>query len=798
LRTRIWMPAFGCWLAIHIFSTLAWGGSGVPQAVFSQYCYSCHNQRLKTAGLALDTLDAAKPAENPEVWEKVISKLRLRAMPPKGVPRPTDQTYTEVTSWLEGKLDEAAAAHPWAGRPALHRLNRSEYKNAIRDLLALDIDAAALLPPDDSAYGFDNISEALGLSPALQEHYLSAAMKIGALATGDMKMAPGGETWRIPSSLSQDQHIEGMPLGTNGGFQVSYNFPLDGEYAFQAKLYRTNLNIMRGLEAPHQVEFGIDDRRMLLTTIGGPADLASLFEKPTETGDAVDARLRVRVPVKAGPHVLTVSFLEDALSAAPGRLQPYIRSSTDNFDWTGHPHLQVVSVAGPFNATGPGDTPSRRRLFVCRPADAAQEEPCAKQILSTLLRRAYRRPASEQDLNRALQFYESGRRDGGFEGGIEFALQRTLASPKFVFRAERDSPEAAAGSIHPVSDLELASRLSFFLWSSIPDDRLLDRASDGQLGQPNAFDAEVRRMLNHPRSSALVNNFAGQWLQLRNLKNVQPNSDKFPDFDDNLRQGFRHETELLFDSVLREDRSVLDLMTADYTFVNERLARHYGIPDIYGSRFRRVPVPDEARKGLLGQGSILALTSHAERTSPVVRGKWVLENLLGSPIPPPPPDVPPLKENQDGEKPRTMREQMAEHRSNPACATCHKIMDPVGFALENFDATGAWRTEDAGAPIDATGELSDGTKVDGVVTLRKALLSRPEVFVTAFTEKLLTYALGRGLDYRDMPAVRAIVKGAARDNYRMSALILGVTHSTPFRMRLTTPPEHESIQTARK
>jgi hypothetical protein len=784
-------------LLLFVFAATASAAS--YEATFKQYCFTCHNQKLKTGGLALDTLDLNKPGDNAEVWEKVIRKMRLGMMPPKGAPRPSDQTYHDVVAFLESSLDQ-----PWAGRPALHRLNRAEYSNVIRDLLDLDIDTTALLPPDDAAYGFDNISEALGLSPSLQEHYLSAAIKIGALAVGDRKIAPGGETWRIPSGLSQDEHLEGLPLGTTGGFQVRYNFPLDGEYAFQAKLFRTNLNIMRGLETPRQVEFSLDDKRILLTTIGGPAELANLFTNPTDTGDAVDARLRVRVPVKAGPHVLTVTFLEDSLPSAaePARLQPYIRSSTDNFDWTGHPHLQVVSVAGPFQATGAGDTPSRRRIFVCRPVSIAQEEPCAKRIVATLLRRAYRQPVSEAEVSRAMQFYETGEREGGFEAGIEFALQRTLASPKFIFRAEKDAAGAAPGSMHAVGDFELASRMSFFLWSSMPDDALLDRAGAGQLRRPEAFEREVRRMLNDPRSSALVNNFAAQWLQLRNLKNVQPNSDKFPDFDDNLRQGFRRETEMLFESILHEDRSVLDLMTADYTFVNERLARHYGIPDIYGSRFRRVPVTDDARKGLLGQGSILALTSHAERTSPVVRGKWILENLLGTPVPPPPPDVPPLKENQDGEKPRTMREQMAEHRANPACATCHKMMDPVGFALENFDAVGAWRTVDAGVPIDAAGELADGSKVDGVVTLRAALLKNPEAFVTAFTEKLLTYALGRGLDYRDMPAVRSIVKNAARDNYRMSSLILGVTRSTPFQMRMTAPAltqtsERGSIETVR-
>jgi cytochrome c5 len=763
-----------------------------PREIFDTYCVTCHNQRLKTAGLSLDTLDLAKVPEQGEIWEKVVRKLRSGTMPPAGARRPDQTTYNALASWLEGQLDHAAEMHPYAGRPALHRLNRSEYTNAIRDLLALEVDAASLLPPDDSAFGFDNISEALGISPSLQEHYLSAALKIGALAVGNTDVNPGSETWRIRQDLSQDQHIEGLPLGTVGGTLVRYNFPVDGEYSFQAKLYRTNLNIMRGLETPHQVEFTIDGARILQVSIGGQEDLANLFEQPTETGDAVDARLRVRIPVKAGPHVVTVAFLEEPQAAEPLRLEPYLRSSVDNFDWSGHPHFEVLTIAGPFHTDGAGDTPSRQRIFICRPSARVGEQACAKQIVSTLARRAYRRPPEPADMQRLMEFYASGRQHAGFEAGIELAVERILASPKFLFRVERDPAGAVPGVPYPISGLELASRLSFFLWSSIPDDELLDVAIRGKLKNQEVFDREVRRMLEDRRAEALVTNFAGQWLQLRNLRNVQPNSDLFPDFDDNLRQALRRETELFFESIIQEDRSALDLMTADYTFVNERLARHYGIPDIYGSRFRRVPITNDARRGLLGQASILALTSHAERTSPVVRGKWILENILGIAVPPPPPDVPPLKENQEGQKPRTIREQMAEHRANAVCASCHKIMDPIGFALENFDAVGAWRTAEAGTPIDATGELTDGTKVDGVVSLRNALLSRPELFVNTLTEKLLTYALGRGLDYRDMPAVRAIVRDAARKNYRFSSLILGVADSMPFQMRMAAPVEQEA------
>jgi hypothetical protein len=748
-----------------------------------QYCVTCHNQRLKTGGLTLDRLDLSNVSSDAPTWEKVVRKVRAGAMPPAAAKHPDAATAHSLVAWLEGQLDAAAAAHPNPGGPVLHRLNRAEYANAIRDLLDLQIDPEALLPPDDSAYGFDNIADALGVSPSLQERYLSAAMKIGALAVGDSNVAPAGSTYRIRQDVSQDQHLEGMPLGTIGGTQIPCNFPLDAEYILQAKLYRTNLNILRGLDLPHQVEFTVDGKRVHLAAIGGKEDLESLFEKPTVTGDEVDARLKVRVPVKAGPRIVTVAFVQDSEAATPARLQPYLRSSVDNFDWSGRPHLQILTITGPFNSTGPGDTPSRRRIFSCHTAN----DPCAKQILTTLVRRAYRQPASEDDVRLAMSFYESGKREGGFESGIERALQRILASPKFLFRFERDPDNVPAGGSYRIRGLELASRLSFFLWSSIPDDELLKLGADGSLKSDPVLDREVRRMLADPRSQALVSNFAGQWLHLRNLRNVAPNSDEFPDFDDNLRQGFQRETELLFESVIKEDRSVLDLLTANYTFVNERLARHYGIPDIYGSRFRRVSIADDARKGLLGQGSVLAVTSHAERTSPVVRGKFVLENVLGMPVPPPPPDVPPLKGNQEGERPRTMREQMAEHRANAVCASCHKVMDSIGFALENFDAIGAWRTQEPGGPIDASGELADGTKVDGVVALRNAILSRPDVFVGTLTEKLLTYALGRGLDYYDMPAVRGIVRDAARDNYRFSTLIRGVIHSTPFRMRMRAP-----------
>jgi mono/diheme cytochrome c family protein len=772
----------------------------------NRYCVTCHNQRLKTAELTLDTLDLTKIADSAETWEKVVRKLRSGTMPPQPSRRPDHATYEGLIAWLEADLDRAAAARPNPGRPLLHRLNRAEYSNAIRDLLALDVDPASLLPPDDSAYGFDNISDVLGVSPSLQERYLSAARTISALAVGDRDVAPGSDTYVIRQDLSQNQHIEGLPLGTVGGILVHHTFPLDAEYTFQVKLYRTNLNIVRGLEYPHQVEFTVDGERVHLAALGGKSDLASLFEKPTDTGDAVEARLRVQVPVTAGPHAVAVAFIREPSVVDSVRLQPYLRSSVDNFDWSGRPHMQTLAITGPFKPTGPGDTPSRRRIFSCSPGspkpasaaaaarkrasasadktDVAAGTECARQILSTLARRAYRKPVTEADLRPVLSFYEVGRRQGGFERGIQMGLERILASPQFMFRIERDPVNVAAGAVYRISDLELASRLSFFLWSSIPDDELLKVASQGRLTDPAVLEQQVRRMLASDRAGTLVSNFAGQWLQLRNVRSVLPNSDEFPDFDDNLRQGFQRETELLFESIMREDRNVLDLLRADYTFVNERLAQHYGMPNVYGSYFRRVGITDEARKGLLGQGSILALTSHAERTSPVLRGKWILQNIIGTPPPPPPPDVPTLKENEEGQKPRTMREQMAEHRANPVCASCHKVMDPIGFALENFDAVGAWRTREAGGAIDASGELADGTKVDGVVTLRQALLARPEVFVGTMTEKLLTYALGRGLDYHDMPVVRSIVRQSAVGGYRFSSLVLGIVNSVPFQMRM--------------
>ena len=799
-RHRLSIAVLSLWLGSVAWSVPKAAGPQTPgpataaaaaeRDVLDRYCVSCHNDRLKTSGLSLEKLDVSGADSAPDIWEAVARKLQARSMPPQGARRPDEATYRVLEAAIENRLDAAAAARPNPGAPILHRLNRSEYANAIHDLLVLDVDVTSLLPPDDAAYGFDNISDVLGVSPSLQERYLSAAARIAAIAVGDPDITAGSDTFRIRQDLSQDQHIDGLPLGTIGGTSVRYTFPLDGDYVFQVKLYRTNLNIMRGLEYAHEVEFAVDGRRVYAATIGGPDDLASLFDKPTDTSDAVDARLRVRVPVTAGPHTVSVAFVEDPPVQKPDRLQPFIRSSIDNFDWAGRPHMQTFTITGPFNATGSGDTPSRRRIFSCSQKGAAAESSCAEKILSSIAHRAYRGPVSAIDQQRIMKIYQEGRRGATFEAGIEAALQRILAAPRFVFRVERDPSNVKPGSAYRLNGIELASRLSFFLWSSIPDDELLGVAEQGRLKDPAVLEAQVRRMLADPRSQALVDNFAGQWLHLRNVRNVQPNSDLFPDFDDNLRQGLKHETELFFEAVMREDRPVLDLMSASYTFVNERVAKHYGIRGIYGSRFRRVTLTDERRFGLLGKGSVLTVTSHAERTSPVERGKWILENILNLPVPPPPP-IPGagvFAEPAPGDAPKTMREQMEAHRTNPVCASCHKIMDPIGLSLENFDVVGAWRTEDAGSPIDASGQLIDGTQVDGIVTLRKAILAHPDVFVRTMTEKLMIYALGRGLDARDMPAVRAIMREASGRDYRFSSLVLGIVHSTPFTMRVAQQP----------
>jgi mono/diheme cytochrome c family protein len=778
----------------------------IDRSVVDKYCVTCHNQRLKTGGLALDSSELSNVAAHAEVWEKVIRKVEAGMMPPAGVPRPDAATKKALVASLEGVLDRAAKTSPNPGRPLVHRLNRAEYANAIRDLLAVNLDVSSLLPPDDSSAGFDNNADVLGLSPVLLESYLTAGERISALAVGDLKTPPMGELFRVRQDESQDRHVEGLPLGTVGGLLIETTLPLDGEYQFQVRLFRTNLGTMRGLEYPHQLEISVNGERVHLASFGGDKEIASSSDNPTITGDDVDGRFTVRVPLKAGPAKIGVAFVEKTHALNTRRLQSYVRSSSDTIDFSGYPHIDEVILTGPFKVTGVGDTPSRRRIFVCQPKAAAdpstgsgssraqsrdEEQACAQRIMNTLARRAYRGDVAKEDVPTLMEFYQRGRRDGGsFDSGIDLALRRLLASPKFLVRVERDPAAVAPGAAYRLSDIEIASRLSFFLWSSIPDDTLLDVASKGGLKSTAGLDQQVRRMLSDPKSQAFIDNFVGQWLQLRNLKTKQPNSHEFPDFDDNLRTALGTEAELFVASIMREDRSVLDLMTADYTFVNERLAHHYGIPNVYGTHFRRVTLKDETRYGLLGKGAVLMVTSHPHRTSPVLRGKWILENVLGSPPPPPPDVVPPFEEDAGAAKPKSVRERMEQHRRNPACASCHRMIDPAGLALENFDATGAWRTRDGGtrgAPVDATGQLVDGTQINGVVELRAALLREPETFVRTLTEKLMTYAVGRGLTATDMPAVRTVVRDTARDQYRFSSVILEIVRSVPFQMRTKAP-----------
>ncbi len=745
-----------------------------PRALLDNYCVRCHAQFAKA--------DLSNIPADAELWEKAINKLRAGAMPPMGSPRPAKADTAGLIATLETALDRAAAAQPNPGRFILHRLNRTEYANAIRDLLSLDIDVSSLLPPDDESYGFDNIADVLGVSPALLEQYVNASRKIVRLATGDVTIGPVVETYRTRPDLSQDQQVEGLPLGTRGGLVARHNFPLDGDYTLKVVLARNSVEVTRGLEEPHQIEILIDGERVFQATVGGKDDTDLATKNPISSREKLEARLQIRTHIKAGPRNVGVTFVRKDNAEADTLLQPFLRTTLDPVNEVGLPHVESLIVEGPYNPSGSGDTPSRRRIFVCH----NDELPCATKILSALARRAYRRPVTDADLEPLLSFYRAGRDSGNFETGIQRALRLILSNPQFLFRFEREPAGLAAGSVYRIGNVELASRLSFFLWSSIPDDELLS----ADLSAPAELEKQVRRMLSDPRSESLVNNFAEQWLFLRNLRAVTPDPRSFPDFDDNLRQSMRRETELFVDSIVREDRSVFDFLNADYTFLNERLARHYDIPGIYGSRFRRVKIEDQARRGLLGQASILAVTSYATRTSPVLRGKWILTNILGTPPPIPPPNTPPLKENAESGRPLTVRERMEEHRRNPVCAGCHSTMDPLGFALETFDAVGKWRTRgEDGTRLDASGVLPDGANVDGPTSLRIALLSHSDQFVSTLAEKLLTFALGRGLDYNDAPAVREIVAEAARGNNRFSSLILGVVKSVPFRFRAATVKE---------
>jgi hypothetical protein len=763
-------------------STTAPAGSpAAERAVLDRYCVTCHNERLKTGGLMLDRLDLTDLAQHRDIGEKVVRKLRAGMMPPIGMPRPDAQTRNALIAWMESELDRGAVAK--YDPPGLHRLNRTEYRNAIRDLLAVDVDPTKFLPSDNSTHGFDNIAGALTMSPALLEAYLSAGGKISRLAIGDA-VGPAEVVYTVPSDATQDYHIEGLPFGTRGGILIRHEFAADGDYSFKIT------PVAEGNMGQLNYTFGrVNGERLELLLDGA---LLKTFDWDKEMqGIAVRFGLETpRFHVTAGPHTVGVTFV--ATNYAPGNdlNEPFLRTTIDTGalqGYTFYPHIGIVRVVGPFGATEATDTPSRQRVFVCHPATRAQETPCARRILGTIARRAYRRPVTAADVDRLMPFYESGRRGGSFDAGVEKALRRILVDPEFIYRGEAAPRGLPAGETYRISDVTLASRLSFFLWSSIPDDQLLDVAARGQLRAPAMFERQVRRMLADPKSDAFVENFTGQWLNLRSLDTVSPDPLMFPNFDDNLRQAYRREIELLFQSVLRENRSVVDLLTANDTFVDERLAREYRIPGIYGSRFRRVMLPPalDVRRGLLGKGALMAITSQATRTSPVTRGKWFLETFLGVSPPDPPPNVPqvkPIPEDRTGNsRPPTMRQQMALHHSSPTCASCHAIFEPIGLAMENFDAIGTWRLRDeGGSSIDATATFTDGTAIDGVVGLRELLVRHSDQFVRVVVERMLTYALGRGAGDADMPTVRSIVRGAAPHDYRLSDLVLGVVNSAPF------------------
>ena len=821
------------------------------RALLNQYCVGCHNQRQKAAGatpIALDTLDVSSVAANAESWEKVVLKLRAGLMPPAGMPRPERGAQDRFTAWLEGDLDRALVARPNPGRTEpFHRLNRAEYQNVVRDLLHVDVDVASLLPADDVSAGFDNVASSLSISPTLMDRYLVAAQKVARLAVGTPTPLPNVDYFRIADDLPQDDHLPAMPFGTRGGTRIRYTFPMDGDYIIKVRLARDMNEGMPAYAEPQNLEVTLDGERLQVFTLPGLPPLAPRGQRPPpgpqpqppqpqregaaspeapqegpsqpqrgaqfaavgppaaltrQQRNRADQNWDVRVPVQAGEHEITVAFLKKTSAIDETVRLPFLRpypAGNNVPESRMGAALRSVEVSGPHTPGVTRDTPSRRRLFVCRPAGLAQsvrtggaapagEAACARTILSALARRAYRRPVTDEDVTPLLALFQEGRSQNGFEGGIERALKRLLVSPEFLYRVEVDPANAPRESVYRVSDLELASRLSFFLWSSIPDDELLDIAVRGRLRNATVLAQQVRRMMADARADALVKNFAGQWLFLRNVPLTGPSQSEFPDFDDSLRQAFRRETELFFESIVREDRSALDLLRADYTFLNERLALHYGIRTVRGSHFRRVTwEPGSVRGGLLGHGSILTVTSYPDRTSPVVRGKWILENIMGTPPPPPLPDVGDLQPTDGSGQVLSMRERLARHRASPVCAGCHSMMDPLGLALENYDATGKWRTRgETSQPIDVSAVLPDGTKIDGPAGLRNAILARSDRFVATLTEKLLTYALGRRLEYYDAPAVRAIVRDAARNDYRFSSTLLaGIVQSLPFQMRRT-------------
>jgi hypothetical protein len=755
-------------------------------SLVNQYCAGCHNNQVKSGGMALAQLDLAHPDKNAELTEKVIHKVRAGMMPPPGMPRPDAPALKAFTTSLEMAVDQATAAHPNPGRPPLHRLNRTEYANSIRDLLAVDVDAVSLLPADDMSHGFDNMADVLNMSPTLLEGYIRAAGRVSRAAVGDTEALPLTQTYAIPRVLNQTRHIDGTPFGTRGGISVMHDFPADGEYTFKLGFYYSPTGPLFGLNQGkgQQIEVAVNGERVALLDISPNMRLAN------------DGIKTPAIKIKAGPQRISAAFLQKFDGPIEDEYRMVEQSLVDVSagtvpGMTTLPHLHELSITGPTNVSGLSDTPSRRKIFTCRPAAGSDEIPCAKKIISALARQAFRKPPTDGDLEGLLSFYQAGRNNGNFESGIRTALQAILASPQFVFRFERVPDNVTPGKNYRISDLELASRLSYFLWSGAPDDQLITVANQGKLKDAVVLEKQVRRMLADPRSQALATNFAGQWLHLQNLRDANPDLFLYPDFDKSLAESMRRETELLFDSVTREDRNVLDLLNANYTFVNERLARHYGIPNVLGNRYRRVTLTDPNRFGLLGQGSILMLTSTATRTSPVQRGKWVMEVLLGTPPPSPPPNVPALKETADIGKPVPVRERLEEHRKNPACAGCHQLMDPIGFALENFDAVGAWRTNDSGFRVDAAGKMFDGAKLDGPVSLRQAILNRSDAFIGTFAENLLSYGLGRVIDYHDMPFVRGIEREGARNNNRFSSFVLGVVKSPSFQMRRVEEVEAE-------
>jgi len=743
-------------------------------AVVERYCVNCHNADENKGNLNLDDLQGTPIERHPEVWEKVITRLRARQMPPPSRNRPSEPTYRAVLDTLTARLDAQAVAELKPGRvDTFRRLTRTEYQYAIRDLLAVEVDAKALLPKDEESHGFDNVTVG-NLSPSLVDRYISAAQKISRLAIGTPSRRPDGYTYRIPPDYTQEKHVDGLPIGTRGGALLSYTFPQDGEYEIEVILSRDRNEHVEGLNGSHQMEILID-RAMI--------EQFTVSRKGHKGHSTVDKHLKARTFVQAGPRKVGVTFVGQSFSLLENKRQPFEASFNLHRHPRRAPAIYQISITGPFQPTGAGNTPSREKIFIKTPSNQADEEPFAKEILSKLLKRAYRRPISESELVKPMAFYRKAARTDGFDSGIESALKSILVSPAFLFRIEKEPEDILPGQAYQISDLELASRLSFFIWSSLPDEELLELAIANRLSEPSVLEEQVRRLLADPRSSSLTDNFASQWLHLRNLPAMTPDLRLFPDFDDNLRQAFRQETELFVESVLREDRSVLSLLKSDYTFLNERLAHHYDIPGIFGSRFRRVALdPKYKRGGILRQGSILTVTSYATRTSPVIRGNWVLENIIGTAPPPPPPDVPALEENKV-DATLSMRERLASHRANPACASCHDLMDPVGFALENFDAVGRWRQYENGGDIDVSGGLPDGSVFSGVENLENGLLERPEMFVQTLTQKLLTFALGRGVEAYDAPAIRQVMREAEANDYRFSSIILGIAKSVPFQMR---------------